>query len=931
MTFPIALIGGSGHDITIRNSAEAGDYLEGAYVNVSQKWREWRHRPSADLDGLGTGSYADYTTNSVIRNYTYQPLVFGKNATNNTNCISTGGVINKGSNNSYTGQTIISAPIVQQDIWTSPNQPLDVSWAQFSGSQQILPTTPYTIFDGQGIYSNSLAFGGAEADTGTTVYDGGMLQINAQDQLQGEDLYLNGRGLNNLGALYAVADSTNRTRVNTAGGTIYLESDAAIGVEGENNKLLVSTIAGTGNLHKVGEGILYLEGSSRSPLQGDIIVEEGNLISRQNKIINNLEVYENATCSQLAGWAVNQSATNSTHIDGTLDLNSRSATDGNAFQVNIGQLTGSGVITSTSSAATQTLNLNGNANSTFTGQITGTVAINKKGNSTLTLTGSHSHSGATTVTSGELVINGTLPASTHTTITPTGILSGNGTCNGSIEVQSGGVIQPYGSTSGLSVEDVTLTSGAEVMVNLSSNLQHLNAQGSLTIDSSVTNSTPIVLTLTNPNGAISGHEWVAIKASNINGTLNSSQFSLNTSNLTGSYDPNKFSVVKDGNSILVQYFVDSDGDGVADSVDAFPNDPTETTDTDGDGVGDNSDAYPNDPTRTEEGDIEEVVSIEAIEDAYTRGGSFANTNYGSATTLFTKNSSNLKFSRTSYLKFDVENLDENVFELILQPNRVSANNAIVQLYSVESDWNESEITWNNAPALGELLQTLTFQTTDVNAEVSIDVSDYVVSAIESDGYANFALVRPSGQSAIVSFYSSETNYAPALEAYTSSEPKTIDVSQDAFVRGGNFANSNYGANAQLHLKYSTNQTYARSIYAQFDVDGIENASQVDLVLPIRSNSNIGNVSLYKVSDDTWEESSLTWNNQPGYTELLTTFNVEASDAGGALLIDVTDYVKAEAGQDGQVSFALVPPTGSTKLIRIESKESSNGMQLEVTP
>tara|TARA_Y100000589_G_scaffold309524_1_gene327123 strand:- start:112 stop:804 length:693 start_codon:yes stop_codon:yes gene_type:complete len=46
--------------------------------------------------------------------------------------------------------------------------------------------------------------------------------------------------------------------------------------------------------------------------------------------------------------------------------------------------------------------------------------------------------------------------------------------------------------------------------------------------------------------------------------------------------------------------IDSDGDGIADSLDAFPNDASETTDTDGDGVGDNSDAYPNDETRSAE-------------------------------------------------------------------------------------------------------------------------------------------------------------------------------------------------------------------------------------------------------------------------------------------------------------------------------------------
>ncbi|CAM3236869.1 collagenase [Shewanella violacea] len=48
--------------------------------------------------------------------------------------------------------------------------------------------------------------------------------------------------------------------------------------------------------------------------------------------------------------------------------------------------------------------------------------------------------------------------------------------------------------------------------------------------------------------------------------------------------------------------VDTDGDGVIDSQDAFPNDPTESVDTDGDGVGDNADAFPNDATETLDSD-----------------------------------------------------------------------------------------------------------------------------------------------------------------------------------------------------------------------------------------------------------------------------------------------------------------------------------------
>ena len=52
--------------------------------------------------------------------------------------------------------------------------------------------------------------------------------------------------------------------------------------------------------------------------------------------------------------------------------------------------------------------------------------------------------------------------------------------------------------------------------------------------------------------------------------------------------------------------VDSDGDGVADTQDAFPNDADETEDSDGDGVGDNADVFPNDASETVDTDSDGV-------------------------------------------------------------------------------------------------------------------------------------------------------------------------------------------------------------------------------------------------------------------------------------------------------------------------------------
>jgi len=55
-----------------------------------------------------------------------------------------------------------------------------------------------------------------------------------------------------------------------------------------------------------------------------------------------------------------------------------------------------------------------------------------------------------------------------------------------------------------------------------------------------------------------------------------------------------------------QETVDSDGDRVGNNSDAFPNDPTESVDTDGDGVGDNSDAFPRNGQETVDSDGDRV-------------------------------------------------------------------------------------------------------------------------------------------------------------------------------------------------------------------------------------------------------------------------------------------------------------------------------------
>jgi predicted 2-oxoglutarate/Fe(II)-dependent dioxygenase YbiX len=78
------------------------------------------------------------------------------------------------------------------------------------------------------------------------------------------------------------------------------------------------------------------------------------------------------------------------------------------------------------------------------------------------------------------------------------------------------------------------------------------------------------------------------------------QTATNSIRCTNSAFGNPINLIKSCDYLLSETS-DFDGDGVADSVDAFPNDPTESVDTDSDGFGDNSDPFPTDSTNNVNG------------------------------------------------------------------------------------------------------------------------------------------------------------------------------------------------------------------------------------------------------------------------------------------------------------------------------------------
>lgn len=155
---------------------------------------------------------------------------------------------------------------------------------------------------------------------------------------------------------------------------------------------------------------------------------------------------------------------------------------------------------------------------------------------------------------------------------------------------------------------------------------------------------------------------------------------------------------------------------------------------------------------------------------------------------------------------------------------------------------------------------------------------------------------------------------------------------DAFVRNGSYAGTNYGRDTSLVVKSSSSSGYSRSSFLKFSLDNVNNISSAKLRIYGRNTDNTSSISIstYGVANDSWTESGITWNNAP----VASTSSLSAAavnDQAKYYELDVTDFVRSEAGGDKIVSFLLKDPAAQNKNLAFNSKENTqNSPRLIVT-
>ncbi|WP_338287257.1 autotransporter-associated beta strand repeat-containing protein [Luteolibacter sp. LG18] len=193
-----------------------------------------------------------------------------------------------------------------------------------------------------------------------------------------------------------------------------------------NNLDLYGSITGSGNLATsaaVNYGGTRLYGDN-SNFTGTFTFNAGN--AARNK-------FGSASAgSTQAKWVLNGTTDSPSFLfgTGTIQFGELSGSAGNVRQ------SGGGTTTVSAGAL--------NTNSTWAGTFsnTGSIALTKVGTGVLTVSGTNTHTGGTTVNAGTLNLTGSLTGAGAVTVNAGGTLAGTGTITGAVTVASGGTIAP---------------------------------------------------------------------------------------------------------------------------------------------------------------------------------------------------------------------------------------------------------------------------------------------------------------------------------------------------------------------------------------------------------------------------------------------------------------------------------------------------------
>jgi len=141
--------------------------------------------------------------------------------------------------------------------------------------------------------------------------------------------------------------------------------------------------------------------------------------------------------------------------------------------------------------------------------------------------------------------------------------------------------------------------------------------------------------------------------------------------------------------------------------------------------------------------------------------------------------------------------------------------------------------------------------------------------------------------------SGKSNEASATPSAASGTTINLTTVADAYVRSGAYASTNYGSDPQLIVKISP-PDFTRYSFVKFDlstITGTISSAKLRIYGAREGTNSSSSDSCYAVSDTTWKESTITWNNMPALGTKQSTTTVTSTAQWYEW--DVTSYLQAQ--------------------------------------
>ena len=154
---------------------------------------------------------------------------------------------------------------------------------------------------------------------------------------------------------------------------------------------------------------------------------------------------------------------------------------------------------------------------------------------------------------------------------------------------------------------------------------------------------------------------------------------------------------------------------------------------------------------------------------------------------------------------------------------------------------------------------------------------------------------------------------PETEKPEPSEPEPVEVASlvavaDTYVHMG--SQEDFGSASKLMIKSADGKSLSRRAFLKFNVPKVASGELEKVTLRLycqyasdkSGEINARDYKLYAVSSD-WNEMGMNWSNQPAVGEKVADIDTSSAKKDTWIEIDVTEYVKAHAGE--LVAFAII--------------------------